>query len=190
MNYKHDKAKVIEKGMNLFWVHGYHNLGINTICNETGMTKGAFYNSFQSKEKFLIATLNNYGDMIETHLKNQLENKNLSAFEKIIKLYKSMLIAQKKNNYKGCFVNNIMSELGSLNDSISEISGIQFNRFVKAIEPTVKQAQLNDMLIDTIDSYKLSEIIHTTFFGFLTRSKSTKKPSHLLMTSFLNTLKK
>lgn len=175
--------------MNLFWLNGYHNLGINTICQETGMTKGAFYNSFQSKEDFLIATLNFYADMILAHLKNHLEDEKLNAFDRLVSLYKNMLVAQKKNGYKGCYVNNIMSELGTLNDSVSELLDIHFDRFLKVIEPTVKAAQINGELTDAVNSYQLSEIIHTTFFGFLTRSKSTRKSSHLLMTSFLNSLK-
>ncbi len=190
MNYKHNKEKVVKKGMELFWVKGFHNLGINEICKETGMTKGAFYNSFESKESFLLTTINTYGELIVNHLQNQLNNSSLKAFDKLIELYKNMLTSQIENNYKGCFVNNIMSEMGSLNSSVAELSSQQFKNFLIVLEPTVKEAQLNGDLSNSISSDKLTEIIHTTFFGFLTRSKSTKDSGHLLMTSFLNSLKK
>jgi len=189
MNYKHNKDNVIKKGMELFWIKGFHNLGINEICKETGMTKGAFYNSFKSKETFLLTTIDAYGELIVTHLQSQLKTSKLQAFDKLIELYKNMLTAQKKNSYRGCFVNNMMSEMGSLNKSVAELSAIQFNKFLKVIEPTVQEAQQNGHFNNTISSNILTEIIHTTFFGFLTRSKSTKNSGHILMTSFLNSLK-
>ncbi|AUP79236.1 TetR/AcrR family transcriptional regulator [Flavivirga eckloniae] len=189
MNYKHNKEKVIKKGMELFWAKGFHNLGINEICKETGMTKGAFYNSFESKESFLLTTINAYGELIVSHLQNELKSSKLKAFDKLIELYKNMLTSQIENNYKGCLVNNIMSEMGSSNNAIAELSAQQFNSFLQVIEPTVKDAQQNGDLSNAISSSILTEIIHTTFFGFLTRSKGTKDSGHLLMTSFLNSLK-
>jgi len=189
MNYKHNKEKVVKKGMELFWIKGFHNLGINEICKETGMTKGAFYNSFKSKESFLLTTINAYGQLIINNLKTQLKNSTSSAFDKLIDLYKNMLTAQNEYNYKGCFVNNIMSEMGSSNNAVAKLSAQQFNNFIAVIEPTVKDAQQNGDLTNSISSIALTEIIHTAFFGFLTRSKSTKNSGHLLMTSFLNSLK-
>jgi TetR/AcrR family transcriptional repressor of nem operon len=50
MNIKHDKEKVLKKGVELFWCKGYNNLGVEEICKSTGITKGSFYNSFKSKE--------------------------------------------------------------------------------------------------------------------------------------------
>lgn len=190
MNYKHNKEKVIQKGIELFWTKGFYNMGINEICKETGMTKGAFYNSFKSKEAFLLTTIDAYGKMIVDHIHNQLNNPYLKAFDKLIELYTNMLTSQIEVNFKGCFVNNTMSEMGSLNNSVAKLCVKQFSDFLIAIEPTVKEAQLNGDLYNSISSNKLTEIIHTTFFGFLTKSKSTKDSGHLLMTSFLNSLKK
>ena len=52
MNIKHDRNKVLQLGVKLFWCKGYHHLGVDEICKTTGMTKGAFYNAFKSKENF------------------------------------------------------------------------------------------------------------------------------------------
>lgn len=189
MNHKHDKELVIEKGMELFWTKGYHNLGVDHICKETGMTKGAFYNSFKSKESFLLTTIESYGLLITNHLQKLLST-NGKAFDKILALYQEMLDSQMESNFKGCLVNNMMSEMGVLNTSVAEITESQFKQFVKTIEPTVKKAQEENDLIDSMDSMLLAELIHTTFFGLLTRAKSTKNAGTTLMKSFLYTLKK
>jgi len=189
MNYKHDKEAVIKKGMNLFWEKGFHNLGVDEICRETGMTKGAFYNAFKSKELFLLVTIETYGNFIIDHLQKQLTKTKLKALDRLIILYQELLDAQTKSNHIGCFVNNTMSEMGALNTSIASTTSEQFDKFVNTIEPTVREAQKDKDLTNTINSKLLTEIIHTTFFGLLTRSKSTKTSGSEVMTTFLNTLK-
>lgn len=190
MNYKHNKELVIQKGIELFWTKGYHNLGVDEICKETGMTKGAFYNSFKSKEAFLLTTIEGYGLLILNHLQNHLSTDEHSAFDKLLTLYKEMLQAQTENNYKGCLVNNMMSEMAVSSTSVSSLTESNFNKFVQIIEPTVNKAQQDSDLTNSIDSVLLTELIHTTFFGLLTRSKSTKTSGIELMESFLYTLKK
>jgi len=189
MNHRHNKEKVIAKGMELFWNEGFHSLGVDKICRETGMTKGAFYNAFKSKEQFLLTTLKAYGDLIEAHLKNQLSNNTSSAFDKLVALYKDMLESQLQNGFKGCFVNNMMSEMATLNANVSKLSDEQFNRFIKVIEPTVQQAQNEGDFEDNLSAKQLAEIIHTMFFGFLTRAKSLKLSTHESMVLFLHALK-
>ena len=188
MNYKHNKEQVIKKGIELFWNNGYHNLGVDKICKETGMTKGAFYNAFKSKELFLCSAIDSYGLIITTHLQAQLSS-NKKAFEKLLDLYENMLQAVTKTNYKGCLVNNMMTEMAVYSTAISSLTETHFNNFIKAIEPTVKMAQQDKDLTNTLDSMVLTELIHTTFFGLLTRSRSSKASSFELMKSFLFTLK-
>ena len=189
MNYKHNKELVIEKGMELFWRKGFHHLGVDEICRKTGMTKGAFYNAFKSKEQFLSATLEAYGNLIVAHLQSQLSGNHTNAFDKLVALYTNILTVQPENNFKGCLVNNMMSELGALNVSIAKKSANQFEKFIKVIEPIVQEAQQDGDFESYITARDLSEIIHTTFFGFLTRAKSINASTHELMILFLNTLK-
>ncbi|MFD2033595.1 TetR/AcrR family transcriptional regulator [Belliella marina] len=189
MNYKHDKETVINKGMNLFWHHGYHNLGIDKICKETGMTKGAFYNSFKGKENFLLAVIEAYGNLISNHLQKQLSDPSVPPIDRLYNLYTDMLLVQPESEYRGCLVNNMMSEMGALNPAVAEIASAQFEKFVNIIEPTVLQAQQNGELDSSLNSKLMTEIIHTTFFGILTRSKSTKTLHSNIITDFLSLLK-
>lgn len=175
--------------MELFWLHGYHNLGVDKICRETGMTKGAFYNAFKGKEQFLLKALESYGDLIEAHLQNQMSKNGSSAFDRLTTLYKDMLKAQPDNGFRGCLVNNTMSEIGALNVQVANVTAHQFQRFIDAIQPAVREAQQDGSFDSNIDSRKLSEIIHTAFFGFLTRAKGLNSPIHDLIVLFLNSLK-
>lgn len=174
MNQKHDKEAVLKKGLGLFCNKGYNSLGVEEICTVTGMTKGAFYNAFKSKEQFLIEAILLYGDNNVKRIKSELEPKNdVSAFERLQNFYVKMLEAQPKVNYIGCFINNIMSELGVANELVGKVSDIEFNKFIEAIEPTVSEAKKNGEIIEHLDTKILTELIHSTFYGILTRVKSS-----------------
>ncbi len=174
MNIKHNKETVLKTGLGLFCKKGYNSLGIDEICKITGMTKGAFYNAFKSKEQFLIEAILLYGEDNVKRIKAQLSPDGKSAaFEKLQRFYLNMLEVQPKVNYTGCFVNNIMSELGIANELVRNAATIEFNRFIDAIEPTVVQAQADGEMNNDMNSKEITELLHATFYGLLTILKSS-----------------
>ncbi|MCJ7467883.1 MAG: TetR/AcrR family transcriptional regulator [Maribacter sp.] len=192
MNKKHDHSKVLKSGLKLICTKGYNSLGVDEICKSTGMTKGAFYNAFKSKENFLLNGLKVYGEMTVKRLKSQLSKENAKplAIDRLKDLYDSMFEAQPKNNFMGCMVNNIMSELGSNNHTVGSAASIEFNSFIEAIEPCVKEAQIDGDLTLSIDSKTLTELLHSTFYGSLTRTKSVQdhKQGKLMMQTLISSL--
>ena len=175
MYQKHDKTIVIEKGRRLFCSKGYTNLGIDEICRSTGMTKGAFYNAFKSKEQFLMATIKAHGESTVSHLSKKLHHTEAKAIDRIIGMYENMFEMQPSMNYTGCMINNIMSEMGASNELVGKATAIEFENFLNVIEPIVKEAQKDGDLNPKIDSKSLTELLHSTFYGALTRAKSTKE---------------
>lgn len=175
MNVKHDKAAVLKKGLGMFCEKGYNTLGIDEICRVTGMTKGAFYNAFKSKEQFLTEAIQLYSDNNVLRINRELAPKgNATAFERLQQFYFKMLEVQPACNYSGCFINNTMSELGAANAPIGEITALEYARFIDAIEPTVAEAQqAGDMKTD-VGPRETAELLHAAFYGILTILKSSK----------------
>lgn len=194
MNKKHDYNEILNSGITLICDKGFNSLGVDEICKSTGMTKGAFYHAFHSKESFLLKGLNLYGELTVERLHSQLseENGKPKAIDRLIELYNSMFDAQPKNNFMGCMVNNIMSELGTLNETVGKSTSIEFNKFIEAIEPSVKKAQAEGDLIETIDSKTLTELLHSAFYGSLTRAKSMRnhESGKLIMQTLINSLRR
>ena len=194
VNKKHDHNEVLRSGLKLICSKGYNSLGVDEMCKSTGMTKGAFYNAFQSKENFLLKALSVYGELTVKRLKTQLsgENGKPKAIDRIIGLYDFMFDAQLNNNFMGCLVNNMMSELGSTNEAVGRAALLEFNSFVEAIEPSVKEAQADGDLTLSIDAKTLTELLHSTFYGSLTIAKSTQdhRQGKLIMQTLINTLRK
>lgn len=175
MNVKHNKRKVLASGLELFWKKGYNSVGINEICDVTGMTKGAFYNKFKGKEQFLNETILLYGKINSKKIKEFFESYNyLSGYEMLSKFYTYLFKRQPEINFIGCFMNNIMLEMGIVNNSIGSAASKVYDNFINDIEPVVKKAQHENDFTSSISSKKITEILQSSYYGMLTRVQSSK----------------
>lgn len=172
MNIKHDKEIVIQKGIELFLVEGYEALGINKICTTTGMTKGAFYNAFKSKENYFLICLSKYCEFVQKRISNTLsKDRELPAIQRLQNFYFGFLARQAKMNYTGCFLNNTMSELGNGKTIVGKAANLHLEAMLAEIEPTVIEAQNEGDISKKSDSKKVTELLHLTLFGVLTQAK-------------------
>jgi AcrR family transcriptional regulator len=60
------RAKIIESAIKLFSVHGYNAASVDDVCKEAGISKGAFYHHFESKQALFLALLDGWLQTIDT----------------------------------------------------------------------------------------------------------------------------
>lgn len=60
------RAKIIESAVNLFSTRGYNTASVDDICREAGISKGAFYHHFESKQTLFLALLDGWLETIDT----------------------------------------------------------------------------------------------------------------------------
>ncbi len=70
------RIKIMDAAIMLFSNHGYNKASVDDICEEAGISKGAFYHHFKSKQELFIALLDGWLQAID----NAIEaSKDLSA---------------------------------------------------------------------------------------------------------------
>ncbi|PAV31326.1 hypothetical protein CIL05_01345 [Virgibacillus profundi] len=101
------KMKLIEAGMKLFAAKGYHTTSIQEIVTEAGISKGAFYLYFESKEDFIVTALQYFYTQIserigiakqENYLPQESLAHQITAFFNYIYKYKEFLIMSLREN--------------------------------------------------------------------------------------------
>ena len=180
-------SNFIDYSLRITGIDGYSAVGVDAICKTTGMTKGAFYNAFGSKEHFLLTCLAYYADQNCIRIGKKLIAAGAkSPLQRLEKFYIDMLQVQSDIQYMGCMVNNMMSELGSSNELVGKATNQYFEHFLDALEPTIKEAQLACELTSAIESRQIA-----TFYGILTRIKSShdREQRILTMRLIIQTLK-
>lgn len=83
---------ILDVSVNLFLTKGYDNTSIQDIINHLGgLSKGAIYHHFKSKESILIAVYHRLAKEMEEKMTEILQNKRLSGLEKLQKMFMSSL---------------------------------------------------------------------------------------------------
>ena len=174
MNKKFDREDILKTAIDLFNCQGYTALGVNEILEKTGMSKGAFYNAFESKENYFKQCLDKYCDTGVLKMNEKLsKNLELPAIQRLQNLYFEALEEQSAQNYAGCLLNNSLSELGGSNAELKETMLRQLERMLKVIEPVVLEAQQKGDIADQYDPKHITQLLHLTFFGVLTHLKGS-----------------
>ena len=60
------RIKIMESAIKLFSTQGFNKASVDDICNEAGISKGAFYHHFKSKQELFLALLDGWLQAIDT----------------------------------------------------------------------------------------------------------------------------
>ncbi|QSQ08227.1 Glycerol dehydratase large subunit [Koleobacter methoxysyntrophicus] len=85
------KQEFLDAALDLFYQKGYENTTINDIIDKVGLSKGAFYHYFNSKEEVLETIARQYVEKKLNIVEKVDQVKNLNALEKFNKIIRDML---------------------------------------------------------------------------------------------------
>ena len=139
----------MEKGLTLFAEKGYHATSIQEIASEAGISKGAFYLYFQSKEDFVATSI----DHIYTEITSKMEQINLEDLtaRKILAKQIAELISY-IDQYKG-FIMMYVTEsisIGERMDSLIEKMKLENFHWMKDALENIYGDRIKDLLIDAV----------------------------------------
>lgn len=81
------RNEILSVAQNMFYQHGYENTSVNMIIDALGISKGAFYHYFKSKEDLLDQLADKFTLEILVKLNKILEDNSLNAIEKLNQVY-------------------------------------------------------------------------------------------------------
>ncbi|MGN1033310.1 MAG: TetR/AcrR family transcriptional regulator [Intestinibacter sp.] len=83
---------ILDVSTRLFLTKGYEKTSLQDIINELGgLTKGAIYHHFKSKEDILISVLNNITIDEHSHMQNIINDHTLNGKQKLEKMFSSSI---------------------------------------------------------------------------------------------------
>ncbi|MEL7158963.1 MAG: TetR/AcrR family transcriptional regulator [Actinomycetota bacterium] len=71
-----DAADVLDRSVNVFWRHGYHQVTTRDLEREIGISQSSIYNTFGSKEGLFRQVLERYQEQLGEQVLAQLERPN------------------------------------------------------------------------------------------------------------------
>ena len=148
---------LLEKGMELLWAKGYNATSVNDIVKAADVPKGSFYFYFDSKEDFAVKALDKYFTETVKPAFDILENKDLSARDRILAFYefRVTLLKEEMNCRMGCMASNLGNEMAEHSELIrKKIAEKEYFLYNKIIDAT-QEAQVNDEISSEINATDL-----------------------------------
>ena len=69
-----DEEEVVQRAMDVFWLHGYEAASLTDILDATGLAKGSLYKAFGDKKQLFMLALDAYLDNANNRLVDVAES--------------------------------------------------------------------------------------------------------------------
>lgn len=168
---KTDKRnELIQRAFALFYEHGFHATGVDTILSGTGISKRTLYKYFSSKEDLIVAALQYYHQTnfqaIEKYVGKTVV---ATAKEKILLLFDFLAERVGGGDFRGCLAINANAEYAQTVPDISASSKAYSDAIEKLIRTFLSEAGLKD-------TESVSKQIGIIFTGAVEHCKLTCNP--------------
>ena len=176
---KHNINDILEKGIELFRLNGYHNTGIRDILKACNMPKGSFYHSFESKEDFVIKAIHHFDEIISADTAKNLSDGTLSYFDRIKNHFQLHINWYIDHEFRvGCLLGNLSTEISGTIDSVSGEIQTVYEKWASGLAGFIKEGQMAGEISDEMEAKDLANYLFDSFNGALGRMKveRSRKP--------------
>jgi AcrR family transcriptional regulator len=153
------RRKIIDAAVGLFNDVGYSNAGLGEIIERAGMTKGALYHHFNSKEALAVAIINEGSDILLKTFQG-ISRSSAPALESMI--HGVLVTVNLGNTDKLVRMGAVLLRIFA---KFSEASTLNYGVWLAEMGEQARRAQAEGDLRDDIDAQAAGEFIVSTMLG-------------------------
>ncbi|MFT3892678.1 MAG: TetR/AcrR family transcriptional regulator [Anaerolineales bacterium] len=159
------RTKILESAIKLFSTHGYNKASVDDICKEAGISKGAFYHHFKSKQELFLALLDGWLQAIDKAIES---SKDLTAPETFMQMTEAFpYIFETAGDGLPMFLE--FSLQASRDKKIWDASISPYRRYHKYFTSLIKKGVEEGSFVE-VDPELASRMIVSTAMGLLLQS--------------------
>ena len=161
------KEKIILEALKLFSLKGYLSTTIDDILNQTGASKGGFYNHFKSKDALFLAVLNQSQDIWQKKVLDGVRDVDdpVEKLKKMLTNYKEKYLKNSDEIPGGCIFLTFSVELDDQRPDFADMLKKGFDGVSGLIREIVVQAKNSDTLSADADIEEITHVIFSGMFG-------------------------
>lgn len=146
------KNKIVKVALKLIKEDGYHNMSIRQLCQEAGISTGAFYHHFNSKEEIINKAFGLYDAELEEVLENHPFQNPIEDIRFILLNQTEFILRESGNFTKELYIAQL-----STSDKYSVNPDRKIYRVIKDLVTQAKQERLitSNMMVEEISQFLL-----------------------------------
>lgn len=159
--------------------HGYHDLGIAALLEETDTPKGSFYHYFKSKEDFGLQAIDLYMQEAHRGLDECLGDESLPPARRVRRFFELTAEKYRAEGYMGCLLGGLGQELSGISDVFRRKVEDCFLQIERRIAACLQEAVRRGELRKKTDPRKLAKLLVNCWEGAALRSRLLRDPAPL-----------
>jgi AcrR family transcriptional regulator len=149
------KQKIIDAAIQLFSRKGFHSTSLSELAEATGLTKGALYHHFESKDTLFYAVLENLRFLWrERVFRDMLQKKG--ALERLETLFDNHACLIEERETFCLVLSSLVMEMDNVNSEFMDALREIFADLTALIQRVIEKGQENGEIRKNLDPYLLS----------------------------------
>ena len=165
---KETVGRILTSTTRLFVAHGYHGTSIAAIANATGLTKGAIYAHFSSKEDLLLTLIKKFEVEFLDQLISEVQDVKGNALDKLHHYFNFAAIFGEKKRELGLLATIISAEFsGADHDRFDSEFRRIYSKYARFLRRIVEEGKLQGLIGADLDTHTAAYTIIAFHDGIL-----------------------
>lgn len=176
---KDTKQELLQRGMAMLLRHGYNDLGIAALLEETGIPKGSFYHHFESKEDFALQAVDLYMEAVHAALDQCLTDEATPPLDRVRRFFELVQQNYRADGYLGCLLGGLGQELSGVSEVFRKKVEWCFSEIAKRLSLCLKEAVRRGDLAPGTNTRAMADLLVNCWEGAALRSRLRQDPAPL-----------
>jgi TetR/AcrR family transcriptional repressor of nem operon len=173
------KQGLLDAGIAMLLRHGYHDLGLQALLEQTGTPKGSFYHHFRDKEDFALQVIDEYMKHVHAGLDACLGDETQPPLVRVRRFFEQTRQSYRREGYLGCLLGGLGQELSGVSEKFRRKVEQCFSEIARRIAGTLEEARKKGDLAADADPRQLASVLVDCWEGAALRSRLKGSPAPL-----------
>lgn len=167
MSVSDTRERLLEIALELIWQSNYSCVGVNEICKQAGVTKGAFYHHFESKASLFCEATAYYWQVIKNDLDAVFSplNSPLVQLENLLHFLIMAKLGNDQAGIRGCPFYTAGAQIGSTEEKVIEALQLLSRNAVKYNTALVRGLRSGGYLEEDVDAEQTALLLYHFIHG-------------------------
>ena len=161
----------MDKAAQLFSRQGFHGTSVEDIAQAVGLTKGAIYSHFDSKEEICYAVLEEAGRTIQLKVSPYVRSESNACDQLLAMIRGYRSYAEDRVFVGGCIILNLAVEMDDINEGLSNDLAARIMSWRQWIIRIVEGGKSRGEIVDDVDADELATLIMSSLQGAMVQFK-------------------
>ncbi len=175
------RQRMLVAGHEEVYLHGFHGASLGAILRRAGVTKGAFFHHFASKNAFGYAIVDEIlAQMIAAQWVTPLEASSDPLTTISTEFERGIEVLMAQQPILGCPLNNLAQEMNPLDAGFRARTTHVFQTWREAYRSALTRAQQRQIVLAAVDPGDVAHLLVAQIEGTLSLARNTQDPQTLM----------